>query len=66
MRKSGREATYPGETWCAVLEDLAFRGLGGTAPPHSRVVNTTPSACYALHVFNGRLNLLYFTLLWVV
>ncbi len=42
---------YHGETYGAELEELAYKGLGGTVPPHSRAFSTTPSACFALRVF---------------
>jgi hypothetical protein len=42
------EGGYHGETYGAEHADLAYKGLGGTVPPHSRAVSTAPSACYAL------------------
>ena len=50
------EGGYHGETFGAELEDLAYKGLGGTVPPHCRAVSTSPSAYYALRVFNGCCN----------
>ncbi len=47
------EGGYDGETYGAEHENLAYKGLGGTVPPHSRVASTAPSACYALRVLNG-------------
>ena len=41
---------------------MAYKGLGGTVPPHSRTVITTPSACYAVRVFNAYYNHLSFFL----
>ena len=54
------EGGHPGETLGAGLADFAYKGLGDTAPPHSRAFNTAPSACYALCVLNGCCNKLYF------
>jgi hypothetical protein len=42
--------------------DLAYKGLGDIAPPHSRAVNTTPSTCFALCVLNRCCNQLQFQL----
>ncbi len=56
------EGGYHGETHGAEHEDLAYKGLGGTVPPHSRAVSTAPSACYALCIFNGCCNHLSFFL----
>jgi len=50
------EGGYHGETYGAELEDLAYKGLGGTIPPHSRAFSTTPIACYALRVLSGYCN----------
>jgi hypothetical protein len=47
------EGGYHGETYGAELTDLAYKGLGGTVPPHSRAESTAPSACYAMRVFYG-------------
>ena len=54
------EGGYHGETYGAEYADLAYKGLGGTVPPHSRAVSTSPSACYALRVLNGCCNHLSF------
>jgi hypothetical protein len=44
------EGGYHGETYGAELADLAYKGLGGTAPLHNRTDSTAPSACHALRV----------------
>ncbi len=54
------EGDYHGETYGVEIEDLAYKGLGGTIPPHSRALSTTLSACYALRVLNGCCNHLCF------
>ena len=33
--------------------NLAYKGLGDIASPHSRAFNTIPSACIALHLLDG-------------
>jgi hypothetical protein len=53
---------YYGETYGAEYEDLAYKGLGGTDPPHSWAVNTAPSACFAMRAFNGCCNQSYLIL----
>jgi len=60
------EGGYHGETYGAEHADLAYKGLGGTVPPHSRAVSTAPSECYTLRVFNGCCNHLSFFLSFVV
>ena len=56
------EGCYHGEIYGAEYEDMAYKGLRGTVPPHSWAVSTTPSACYALRVFNGCCNQSYLSL----
>ena len=47
------EGCYHGETYGAELADLAYKGLGGTFPLHSRAFSTAPSTCFAFCDFNG-------------
>ena len=47
------EGGYHGETHGAESEDLAYKGLGGTVPLHSRAFSTAPSTCFALCDFYG-------------
>ena len=47
------EGGYHGETYGAELADLAYKGLGGIVPLHSRAFSTAPSTCFALCDFNG-------------
>ena len=54
------EGGYHGETYGVELEDLAYKGLGGIVPPHSRAFITTPSACYALRVLTGVVTIFLF------
>jgi hypothetical protein len=56
------EGGYHGETYGAEYENLAYKGLVGIVPPHSRAVSTSPSACYALRVLDGYCNHLSFFL----
>ena len=50
-----------GDLWCGI-GGSGLQRARGIAPTHSRVFSTTPSACYALRVFNGCCNHLSFFL----
>ena len=56
------EGGYHGETYGAEHADRAYKGLGGTGPPHSRALSTTLSACYALRDISWCCNHLSFFL----